>query len=236
MHGDLAQLTVEQRNQYVLATCKSLGLNPLTQPFKYIVLNGKLTLYATRDCADQLRKLHGISIVLVSEKLLNGLYTVHAKAREKSGREDEDYGVVSIGQNVTGEIRANLMLKAVTKAKRRVTLSICGLGWLDETEVDDIPTDEKIPHDPQTGEILEAPTPKQITTGYDEEGETNTGELYHADIQLRAAALAGMETLQQAWKTLRPAVQRTLEHAKDHTYKPMAMEADEKRAKETAQS
>jgi hypothetical protein len=31
------------------------------------------------------------------------------------------------------------MMKAVTKAKRRVTLSICGLGMLDETEVDSVP-------------------------------------------------------------------------------------------------
>jgi hypothetical protein len=31
------------------------------------------------------------------------------------------------------------MMKAETKAKRRVTLSICGLGMLDETEVADIP-------------------------------------------------------------------------------------------------
>jgi hypothetical protein len=41
--------------------------------------------------------------------------------------------------NVNGEARANAMMKAETKAKRRVTLSICGLGMLDETEVESIP-------------------------------------------------------------------------------------------------
>src|SRR5690606_25662498 len=35
-----------------------------------------------------------------------------------------------------GEALANLRMKAVTKAKRRVTLSICGLGILDESELD----------------------------------------------------------------------------------------------------
>ena len=34
-----------------------------------------------------------------------------------------------------GEARANAILKCVTKAKRRVTLSLCGLGFLDEEEV-----------------------------------------------------------------------------------------------------
>ena len=30
-------------------------------------------------------------------------------------------------------------MKAETKAKRRVTLSISGMGWMDETEVENIP-------------------------------------------------------------------------------------------------
>jgi hypothetical protein len=34
---------------------------------------------------------------------------------------------------------ANALMRAETKAKRRVTLSIAGLGWLDETEFDIVP-------------------------------------------------------------------------------------------------
>ena len=37
------------------------------------------------------------------------------------------------------------MMKAETKAKRRVTLSVCGLGLLDETEIADIPDIAKPP-------------------------------------------------------------------------------------------
>jgi hypothetical protein len=55
-----------------------------------------------------------------------------------NGRTDVSTGAVSIA-NVNGEARANAMMKAETKAKRRVTLSICGLGMLDETEVESIP-------------------------------------------------------------------------------------------------
>src|SRR5690606_699907 len=39
------------------------------------------------------------------------------------------------------------------KAKRRVTLSICGLGWLDETEVSTVPDAEAVDVDMETGEI-----------------------------------------------------------------------------------
>ena len=64
--GDLSKLTPEQRVTYYHQVCQSTGLNPLTRPFDYIVLNGKLTLYARRDAADQLRKRHAISIQITS--------------------------------------------------------------------------------------------------------------------------------------------------------------------------
>jgi hypothetical protein len=45
-------------------------------------------------------------------------------------------------------------MKAITKAKRRVTLSICGLGWLDETEIESIPSAMPARVDIDTGEIM----------------------------------------------------------------------------------
>ena len=63
---------------------------------------------------------------------------------------------VPFPSTLKGEAHANAVLKAVTKAKRRVTLSICGLGWLDETEVESIPDVQLPPYDPQTGEITES--------------------------------------------------------------------------------
>ena len=42
MAGDLALLTAGERLSYYGKVCESLGLNPLTKPFQYIRLNGKL--------------------------------------------------------------------------------------------------------------------------------------------------------------------------------------------------
>ena len=141
--GDLAKLTSDERARYYTAVCHSMGLNPLTNPFSYIVLNGKLTLYATRTCTDQLRKINGVSIEIVSRDVADGILTVHVRAKLPDGRADEDLGSVNFPETLKGEARANAELKAVTKAKRRATLSICGLGWLDETEVEDIPANAK---------------------------------------------------------------------------------------------
>jgi len=46
-------------------------------------------------------------------------------------------------------------MKAETKAKRRVTLSICGLGLLDETEVETVSTAVPTIVNVETGEIVE---------------------------------------------------------------------------------
>lgn len=136
--GDLSKLTPEQRVMHIHNVCDLTGINPSTQPFQYITLGGKLVLYATRAATDQLRKINGISLVVASRTLNGDLLTVHVRATDKTGRSDEDFGVVSIG-GLRGEAAANAAMKAITKAKRRVTLSISGLGYLDESEVADIP-------------------------------------------------------------------------------------------------
>ena len=135
--GDLSKLQPAERVQYYGAVCKSLGLNPLTKPFEYISLNGKLTLYARRDCTDQLRRTHGINVSIASREMVNGCYVVTARAQDRDGRSDESIGAVS-AETLKGDALANALMKAETKTKRRVTLSIVGLGWLDETETETI--------------------------------------------------------------------------------------------------
>lgn len=133
--GNLSALSPADRVRYYTQVCESIGLNPLTKPFDYINLNGKLTLYAKRDATDQLRKIHRVSVAIVSRESRDGVYVVVAKATLPDGRSDESLGAVNTG-SLKGDALANAVMKAETKAKRRVTLSICGLGWLDETEVD----------------------------------------------------------------------------------------------------
>ena len=135
--GDLKSLSEAERTAYYLSVCESLGLNPATQPFAYITLSGRLTLYARRDATDQLRRLHGVSIVSLTEEVREGVYIVTATARDKAGRVDVSKGAVTI-QGQKGDALANSIMKAETKAKRRVTLSLCGLGYLDETELETI--------------------------------------------------------------------------------------------------
>lgn len=143
--GDVSKLSDEERTVHMRNMCESIGVNPLTGPIGYITLpNGKMVPYVKKDGTDQLRKIHSVNIEIVNRTAQGDLLTVHARATDKTGRRDEDFGVVSIA-GLRGEAAANAMLKAVTKAKRRVTLSICGLGWLDESEVEDIEGAKAVP-------------------------------------------------------------------------------------------
>jgi len=153
--GDLAQLTPQQRMAYYSRVCESLGINPYTQPFQYIRLNNKLVLYATRTAADQLRKRNGVSLDAPDIQFADGLVIVTVTGRAADGRTDTEIGAVPLG-NLQGEARANAIMKAVTKAKRRLTLSICGLGWLDETEVETI-RDARPVTVTDDGEIVDEP-------------------------------------------------------------------------------
>lgn len=150
--GDLSKLSSPQRVAYYHKVCESMGLNPLTKPFEYITLNGKLTLYARKDATDQLRKINNISVVDVNIVETDKQFIVKVKGQDQSGRLDMEVGVVNKG-DMKGDT-ANAQMKAVTKAKRRLTLSLCGLGWLDETEVQTIP-DARPVFVADSGEIVE---------------------------------------------------------------------------------
>ena len=136
--GDLAKLSADQRLTYYQRLCESLGLNPLTQPFQYLQLSGKLVLYATKSCTEQLRQLHGVSITGITSAQVGDVYIVTATAMDKNGRTDCATGAVAIA-GLKSDALANALMKSETKAKRRVTLSLCGLGMLDESEVETIP-------------------------------------------------------------------------------------------------
>jgi len=136
LNGDMSKLTPAQQTQYYTAVCKSLELNPLTQPFAIIVLNQKKMLYATKACTQQLANLRKINTEIKSKEIIDGVYIVNVRATLPDGRFTDDVGAVNIG-GLKGQDFANAILKSITKAKRRAVLALCGLGLNDETEIDE---------------------------------------------------------------------------------------------------
>jgi hypothetical protein len=140
INGDLSKLKPEHKVLYYKQYCERLGLDPFTQPFKILKLSGKEVLYCDRSGTQQLNKLHNVSHEVRNRELLKevDVYQVTARAILPDGRYTDSIGAVNVA-SLKGEAYANAIMKAETKAKRRSTLDLLGLGILDETEAETIP-------------------------------------------------------------------------------------------------
>jgi len=169
LKGDLSTMSPAQQSEFCVGLCEKMGLNALTRPFEFMKLSGKMTLYAKKDCTDQLRKVYSVSIEIKDRQMTDGVCIVTASARLPSGRTDESIGAVSI-KGLSGDALCNAVMKAETKAKRRATLSICGLGLLDETELETIPRSafEDKKESPKKTEVEIKDDPLDLTTPLEE--------------------------------------------------------------------
>jgi hypothetical protein len=140
--GDLSGLNQVQKVQYYNYRCKQIGLDPSAKPFDLLNLSGKQVLYANAGATQQLCNLHKLSTQITNKERVDDIYVVSVRVTGADGRSSENQGAVSIG-NLKGDALANAVLKCTTKAIRRSVLAHCGLGMLDETEVETIPNAHK---------------------------------------------------------------------------------------------
>ena len=176
LQGDLSKLSANDKVRYYNGYCERMGLDPYTKPFDLLRLNGKEVLYCTRSGTQQLNKLHKVSHLITSRdtNVDAGVYIVTSKASLPDGRCTESLGAVNI-QGLKGEAYANAIMKAETKAKRRATLDLLGLGVLDESEADSIPNASKVAMsamvealpemEVEAVEVIETEEEKELTIG-----------------------------------------------------------------------
>lgn len=150
--GDLSKLSSPERISYYMTRCSAAGLDPKAQPFLYITLQGKLTLYATRSATDQIAARDKISFEIVKQSTEDGMRTAVVRATTKEGRSTEDIGCV-MTDGLRGADLCNAHMKAITKGKRRCVLSLSGLGMPSEDELDTMRDAKPVPIDPATLDV-----------------------------------------------------------------------------------
>lgn len=155
LRGDISALTAEERTRYYVSLCDALGLNPMTQPFAILRLQGKEILYPTRGATDQLAAIHKVNREIVDgPKLIDlaGTKLVYALCRATlpNGRVETSTATLPLSDP------SQVLMKVETKSKRRATLAILGLAMLDESEIDSIPAHEKSPGTPITVSVAQA--------------------------------------------------------------------------------
>ena len=154
---DSRSLSGEDRAAYVAAICAALKLNPLTRPVRFLALQGGETLYLTRGATDQLAARHGLNRATLEGpdfRTLENVKVAYCKVRVTlpSGRFEEATATLKITSP------ADDLMRVETKAKRRGTLSILGVGVLSEEEAESIPASEHAkPAPPKTPSPLQLP-------------------------------------------------------------------------------
>lgn len=143
INGDLSKLNQQQKVMFYNYRCQQADLDPAAKPFDLLRLNGKEVLYANASATQQLCSNRKLSTQITHREKLDDIYVVSARCTGADGRISENQGAVSIS-GLKGDALANAILKATTKAIRRVVLAHCGLGMLDETETETIPNAQKV--------------------------------------------------------------------------------------------
>lgn len=223
MAGDLSKLSPGDRTHYYLALCTSNRLNPLTRPFILLKSqDGSLQWYATVGCTEQLRRRDHVSMrVLSREQTPDGMYVITVQASTPDGRVEESQGVVTLaeprmtwkktadGKNyqaedrtssgdpilvpLHGKARENAMMRAESKAKRRATLALCGLGLPAEDE-----GGRAVSVDPLTGEIVGTDEPGLIEASGDEPIGHEAAQQHIADMFDRSTGAPAQEEREHA--------------------------------------
>ena len=184
--GDLRDLTPVERVNYYLDLCQSLGLNPRSRPFDWILFKGeneteKLSLYPNSSCMAQLRNLHRIRVEITRREVVGEMFVCEARGTLPDGRTDTASKYVPIGgtrrdgstYKLSGAMLANAFMRAETGAKRRLTLSIVGLAGIPDREEGG--TARHVVVD-GTGQIIERPTDAQRALASDPAAAAVIGE------------------------------------------------------------
>lgn len=137
--GDLAVLRPAAQTAYVAYQAKRIGLDPMSQPFLLLAVDGRVILYAKKECAEMLRAKHHVAVEVLRDELTPDTYTVFVRASVPdkdfpSGVRFEDNCASSPILTAKGKALADLKMKTFTKALRRATLAITGCGFSGEDD------------------------------------------------------------------------------------------------------
>jgi hypothetical protein len=197
--GDLRILEPAERVRYYRHLCAKLDLDPTFAPIQFVELDGKLRPYITRAGAEMLRAKHGISTAILRSEIQGNVFIVLVRATASDGRTEESVAVADL-RDKRGNDLGNACLFAETKAKRRATLSLLGLGYfLDETEVLSIQGAKLSAFDPETGSVREERKEVKEERGHEGYVSSSTasllrtlGEVFSQELGMTDKAVNGL--------------------------------------------
>lgn len=162
LYNDWSKLSEEDRLKAALALCRALDIPTPLNPFRFITMNGKVVLYAPNEAAQLIAESKGASVNITNKYLdkETNIYTVEVRVSTAT-RTIDNMACLYVG-GLTGQKRADAMMKAVTKASRRTIFAAFGLSVTDDDDIEAQRT-----QGPATGVL-------PPTTGQVQQGEPET--------------------------------------------------------------
>ena len=153
---DTTALSRDHRAAMLTGLARRLGLNPLSNAVMFLKTNGRETLYVTKQGTDQIaareklcrETIKGPEVIEIEKRRV---VFCQVRATHPDGRSEVSTATLLLTDPV------NDLMKCETKAKRRATLSVCGLGLLAEDEIETIPGARTVPADVLAAPIVVAP-------------------------------------------------------------------------------
>lgn len=125
-------LTKRQRWIVLKRLCDEMGVPIWKQPYAWAPLGPDKSLVpvATKGLHQALRQRDKVSVRVENMQFFRDqqVFTVTVTASTPDGRMDMDFGVVGVPPTLKGAVLADRMMACITKAKNRVTNSLCGGG------------------------------------------------------------------------------------------------------------
>lgn len=134
---DFKGVSDSHRAQFVAGVCKALDIPTVMNPFYFLDLpNGKTVLYAPSEAGQLLAESRKLKIEPIKEYLdkESNIYFVWTRVTGPNGRIVENFGAMYLGGK-SGQDRANLMMKTITKSQRRTIFAYCGLSMADDDDL-----------------------------------------------------------------------------------------------------
>ena len=148
---DTSQLRPEHRGALLNELARALRLNPLTKPVIFLKTGQGESIYVTRQGADQIAARLRLNRETVAGPEVRDILGVkvffcQVKVTAPDGRFETATATLPATDPLMG------LMKVETKAKRRATLSIAGLGMLSEEDAEEMGLDAALDRTPPASE------------------------------------------------------------------------------------
>jgi len=137
LNKDWTAVPQETRVRFVARLCNELQISPVLNPFRFHVIKGVTILYADRRVAALIGNANKVSTKITKEEYdeKRQILKIYVRAEKPDGTCSDEFAALYLGSN-SGEVRANLEMKCLSKAKRRAILALVDLSIPDEDELE----------------------------------------------------------------------------------------------------